>query len=159
MSMWPIRLNGVVLHAVAAFTRHLKLPPANLLKCVIKSTQMDLLCFDVWATTKKKERKYSQMEGVAHMSTYGRCVSITTAPTIQIPLTRIKLLPETQVSLPCDVSHMSTWKVCSRDHSSPRCPAAFIGSACREAAAAATVRSSLGRLLLITQVRLPCLDK
>lgn len=57
MSMWPIRLNGVVLHAVAAFTRHLKLPPANLLKCVIKSTQMDLLCFDVWATTKKREKK------------------------------------------------------------------------------------------------------
>lgn len=90
------------------------------------------------------------------MSTYGWCVSITAAPTIQTPLTRKKPFPENEVSLPCDVSHMSTWKVCSNDRSSTWCPAFLIGMECTEAAGA--VQSSLN-LLLITQVRLTCLDK
>ena len=56
MFMWDIRLNWVVLHASEQVLQGiLKSPPAHLLKCVIKSTQMNLFHFDVGTTKKKKK--------------------------------------------------------------------------------------------------------
>lgn len=68
-------------------------------------------------------------------SAYGWCVSITAASAIPSLLTRKKPHPGTPAAPSCDVSHVS-------DTQGLRPAAAFIGSACGEATAAAGFGSS-----------------
>lgn len=79
-----------------------------------------LWCLNNW------RRKYSHMEWVA-VSAHGWCISFAAALTIETPLTRKKAHAVKEVSRPCDVSHMSAWKVCSHDRRSPRCPLSLLG--------------------------------
>lgn len=54
------------------------------------------------------------MERVA-LSAHDCCISFAATLTMETPLTRKKAHAVKEVSRPCDVSHMSAWKVCSHD--------------------------------------------
>lgn len=93
--------------------------------------------------------KYSHMERVA-ASAHGWCVSFADTPRKRDPRRQEKRpTPVREVSRPCDVSHMSAWKVCSHDRRLTTVPTCLIGMECAEAATA--VWSGLN-LLLVTQV-------
>lgn len=153
MSMWPIRLNGVVLHAAAAFTRHLKSPPLQIyLKCVIKSTRMDLL--SLWCSN-NSEGKHSHMEGVAgaHVCIWLVCFNYN-RPHNSDPADKKGAAPRDPGCsvLWCfsRVWHGRSAPAIAAHHGAR---AAFIGSACGEATAGVRPLRFLARLLLITQVR------
>lgn len=147
MSMWPIRLNGVVLHAAAAFTRHLKSPPLQIyLKCVIKSTGSAVAL--MFEQQRGKTFPYGSGGGGTRLCfNYNR-------PHNSDPADKKGAAPRDPGCsvLWCfsRVWHGRSAPAIAAHHGAQ---AAFIGSACGEATAAVRPLRFLARLLLITQVR------